>query len=149
MGRSMSWRIEGRLCVVVHTAQSPTNLEWQRFLIETTTSAAPADGRIIVLSRGGGPDGEQRKALSVAVGNRPKPRLALLTDSLLARTGLAAMRLLNPSMKAFGTKDVNEAFEFLKLSVAERERVAKLLVELENELGERTVEQPPTRSGTR
>jgi hypothetical protein len=148
MGRNMSWRMEGRLCVIVHSAKAPTNLEWQRFLVETTTSAAPAEGRLIVLSRGGGPDGEQRKALSVAVGSRPKPLLALLTDSILARTGLAAMRLLNPSMKAFGAKDFKEAFEFLKLTVAERERVAKLLVEVENELGESTEEHPPTRSGS-
>jgi hypothetical protein len=145
----MSWRVEGRLCVVVHGAQSPTNLEWQRYLVETMTTVAPADARVVILSRGGGPDGEQRKALTVAVGNRPKIPVAMLTDSVLARTGLAALRLLNPLMKAFATKELSEACEFLKLTVAERERLSVLLVELENELREGSAEQPPTRSGTR
>ncbi|HEV8551155.1 MAG TPA: hypothetical protein VGQ57_19035 [Polyangiaceae bacterium] len=56
------------------------------------------------------------------------------------------MSLFNPSMKAFPTAGLREAGEFLGLTVAERERVAQLLVELEREVGESTVPGPPARS---
>lgn len=148
MARNMSWRTEGRLNVVFHGPRSPTNLEWQRYVIDAVSSSARADTRVLVFSRGGAPDGYQRQTLITAVGRRASP-VALLTDSLIARAGIAAMRLFNPLMKAFATKDVMEASEFLGLTVAERERTARLLVELENELGESTADLPPTRSGVR
>lgn len=85
-----------------------------------------------------------RKALR----GRPSP-VALLTDNLIARTAIAAMRLFNPKMRAFPTGALKEAGEFLTLTVAERERVAALLVELEREVGESNVVEPPAGSGAR
>jgi hypothetical protein len=145
MGRNLSWRIEGRLIAVVHGSGSPTNLEWQRFLVDAVSSAAHSDPRVVVLSRGGAPDGYQRQAMNATLGSRPAP-VAMLTDSVIARTAIAAMRFFNPTMKAFATKDFKEASEYLGLTVTEHQRVARLLVELENELGESTADQPPSRS---
>jgi hypothetical protein len=148
MAPTMSWRLEGRLNVVVHSARSPTNLEWQRYVIDVVSRTVPPDARVVVLSRGGSPDGYQRQALITALGGRPKP-VALLTNSVIARTVIAAMRLFNPTMKAFTTSDLKGAGEFLGLTVAERERVAQLLVELESELGKSTADQLPARSEAR
>jgi hypothetical protein len=144
----MSWRTEGRVNVVVHGTRSPTNLEWQRYVIDAVESTLPGDGRVVVLSRGGGPDGYQRQALIKALDGRPKP-LAMLTDSVIARTAIGAMRLFNPTMKAFTTSDLEGASNFLRLTAAERERVAQLLIELENELRESTADQPPARAKAR
>ncbi len=36
MQRTMAWRFEGRLTVVVHGALNPSNLEWQRMLTDET-----------------------------------------------------------------------------------------------------------------
>jgi hypothetical protein len=135
----MVWRLDGRMNVVVHGTRSPTNLEWQRFLIDSSSTTIREDARVVVLSRGGGPDGYQREALSKALGKRRRP-VAILTDSVIARAGAAAMRLFNPTMKAFSPADLKGAGEFLGLTVTERERLAQLLVELEKELGESTVE---------
>jgi hypothetical protein len=148
MAPTMSWRLEGRLNVVVHSACSPTNLEWQRYMIDVVSRTVPPDARVVVLSRGGSPDGYQRQALVTALGGRPKP-VALLTASVIARTTIAAMRLFNPTMKAFTTSDLEGAGEFLGLTVAERERVAQLLVELESELDKSTADQLPARSEAR
>jgi len=142
----MSWRMEGRLSVAVHGTRAPTNLEWQRYVIDAVSSHARADTRVVVLSRGGSPDGSQRQTLMAGLRGRPSP-VALLTDKLIARTAIAAMSLFNPSMKAFPTTGLQEAGEFLGLSVTERERVAVLLVELEREVGESAVAEPPARSG--
>jgi hypothetical protein len=141
----MAWRMEGRLSVAVHGTHAPTNLEWQRYVIDAVSSNARDDTRVVVLSRGGSPDGSQRQTLMTGLRGRPSP-VALLTDRLLARTAIAAMSLFNPSMKAFPTAGLREAGEFLGLTVAERERVAQLLVELEREVGESTVPGPPARS---
>jgi hypothetical protein len=147
MARTMSWRTEGRLNVVFHGARSPTSLEWKRYVVDAMSSAR-ADGRVVVLSRGGSPDGFQRQELMTALRGRPSP-VALLTDNLIARTAIAAMRLFNPSMKAFPTAGLEGASAFLGLTVAERERVAELLIELEGEIGESTAGAPPAQSGTR
>jgi hypothetical protein len=135
----MVWRLDGRMNVVVHGTRSPTNLEWQRFLIDASSTTTREDARVVVLSRGGGPDGFQREALSKALGKRRRP-VAILTDSVMARAGAAAMRIFNPMMKAFSPADLKGAGEFLGLTVTERERLAQLLVELEKELGESMVE---------
>ena len=140
MSTTMSWRFEGRLNVVVHGTRSPTNLEWQRYVVDAVSRPMPPDTRVVVLSRGGSPDGYQRQALIKALGGRSKP-VAMLTDSTIARTAISAMRLFNPTMKAFTTRDLQGAGVFLGLTVAERERVAELLVELESELGKGTENQ--------
>lgn len=144
----MAWRMEGRLGVVVHGTTSPSNLEWQRFLNDAVSSALRDDTRVVVLSRGGAPDGSQRRAMATALGSRPKP-VAMLTDKVMVRTAIAAMRLFNFPMRAFPTGALVEAGEFLGLTIAERERVARVLVELETELHEGSAEQPSTRSGAR
>lgn len=142
MARTMAWRMEGRLNVAFHGPRAPTNLEWQRYVTEAASPVARDDVRVLVLSRGGSPDGHQRQILMTALRGRPKP-MALLTDKLVARTVVAAMSIFNPSMKAFPTTGLKEASDFLKLTAEERERVAQLLLELEREVGESTQAEPP------
>lgn len=145
MARSMSWRLEGRLNVVVHGSRSPSNLEWQRYVVDVASAAFPSDTRVVVLSRGGSPDGYQRQSLIAALRDQPKP-VALLTDNVVARTTIIAMRLFNPTMRAFSIGSLKEAGEFLGLSVDERERVAQLLFELQNELDESAPDHLPSDS---
>lgn len=134
--------MEGRLNVGFHGARAPTNLEWQRYVIEAVSFATRDDARVVVLSRGGSPDGQQRQTLMTALRGRPNP-MVLLTDNLIARTAITAMRFFNPSMRAFPTTGLKEAGDFLKLTAAERERVAAILVELEREVAETTEAEPP------
>ena len=150
MRRTMSWRTEGRLNVVYHGAFAPTNLEWQRYVTAVVvTSGARNDARVVVLSRGGSPDGSQRQTLAAAIRGRPKP-VALLTDKVLVRAGISAMSLFNPTMKAFAPTAIKEAGDFLGLTVAERERAAQLLVELEIEVdGMIVTAEPPGRTQSR
>lgn len=131
-----------------HGPRAPTNLEWQRYVNDAASSTTRSDTRVVVLSRGGSPDGPQRQTLMTALRGRARP-CALLTDQLIARTVVAALRIFNPSMRAFPTTGLKEAADFLGLTGAEQQRVAELLVELEREVGESAVAEPPIQSDTR
>jgi hypothetical protein len=78
----MAWQIDGGVNVVVHGTRSPTDLEWATYLNETGEASLRPDFCLLVLSRGGSPDGKQRTLLtsSIPKGAR-KPPVALLTDS--------------------------------------------------------------------
>ena len=133
MGRTMAWRVEGRLNVVVHGPKSPTNLEWARYLADLRVLKG-TNFRAIVFSHGGGPDGAQRRQLTAAFDNELKVPVALLTESILVRGVVGALRWFNPRFRAFGLNDMTEACSHLELSADERDRVRAIRSELELEL---------------
>jgi hypothetical protein len=129
----MTWRVEGRLNVVVHGPKSPTNLEWARYLADLRLLKG-TDFRVIVFSHGGSPDGVQRRQLTAAFDNEFKKPVALLTESILVRGVVGALRWFNPRFCAFGSNDVTAACDHLDLTADERDRVRALRAELEREL---------------
>jgi hypothetical protein len=133
MQRSMSWRFEGRLTVVVHGPKNPSNLEWQNMLTDEVARAQPEGGRTLIVSYGGGPDGHQRDLLAQRIGAKPTPT-AIMTKSVLVRAIAAALLFFNRSMKIFGLDERQAAYNFLGLSGAERESADRVRRELEAEL---------------
>ena len=137
MARTMTWRTEGRVQVVLHGKQSPSRLEWQRYLSDLLPNGAllHEERRIVVVSNGGAPDGEQRRQMAEVVGKWKKPPLALLTDSPIVRGMVAALRIFNPSMRAFRRDELASACLFLELAPGEAARVTELVAELRAEIG--------------
>ena len=133
MGPTMVWRIEGRLNVVVHGPSSPTNLEWTRYVADLRLLRGK-NFRVIVFSHGGGPDGVQRRQLTSAFDNELKLPVALLTESILVRGIVGALRWFNSQFRAFGLGEVNAACNHLDLTADERDRVRAIRSELEREL---------------
>jgi hypothetical protein len=129
----MVWRVEGRLNVVVHGPKSPTNLEWTRYLADLRVLKG-TDFRAIVFSHGGSPDGAQRRQLTAAFDNELKHPVALLTDSILVRGIVGALRWFNPRLRAFDVNDLTAGCSHLDLSADERDRVRAIRSELEREL---------------
>jgi|KBSSwiStaDraftv2_1062776.scaffolds.fasta_scaffold2257354_1 hypothetical protein len=134
MHRSMSWRFEGRLTIVVHGPKNPSNLEWQRLLTDEAVRGQPENGRTLIVSYGGGPDGHQREMLAQRIGSKPVPT-GIMTKSALVRAITAALLFFNRSMKVFGLEERKSAYDFLGLSVPERETAERVRRELEAELG--------------
>jgi hypothetical protein len=134
MTTSMCWRASGRMVVVVHGAQNPSNLEWQGLLKQIAERGRGGDLRVLVVSHGGGPDVDQRKALVRAVGSTPAP-VAIMTNSRLVRSMIAAMSFFNKLLLAVDLHDVSRAFTHLGLSGAEQLLAKKVRAELEKELG--------------
>jgi hypothetical protein len=138
----MAWRFEGRVAIVVHTAKSPSNLEWQRFLTEAAERASGAPKRVVVVSHGGTPDGDQRKQLMRAFQSDPAPT-AILSKSGLMRAVTSALSFFNPKMMSAGLDEGDRAFAFLGLTGDERVAVQRARSDLESELGLRgSVQQP-------
>lgn len=121
--------------ICVHGPRDPTNVEWQRYLNASGELAARGEVRILVLSRGGSPTGEQRRALIGQIGKKTWP-VALLTDNGVARMAIFAMRVFNPSMKASATTDLRGARDFLGLTTEECDRAAVIIQELEHDIAE-------------
>jgi len=132
----MTWRNEGRLNVVVHGAKAPSPLEWSRYLSEMS-GRKEDELRVVVFSYGGAPGGAQRLQLSSMVeGGDFRVPLALVTDTLLVRAMVGALRWFNPAIRAFALSETREAYEFLGLTTEERERVTAIREELESELAD-------------
>src|SRR3954468_13418638 len=98
MKRSMAWRFEGRLMVIVHGPSNPSNLEWQSLLTDEAAHADSQKERKMIVSYGGGPDGHQREILARQIGNKPVPT-CILTKSAMVRAITAALLFFNQRMK--------------------------------------------------
>ncbi|MEI9953047.1 MAG: hypothetical protein WDO74_29725 [Pseudomonadota bacterium] len=129
----MSWRFEGRLTVVVHSAENPSNLEWQRMLTEESARGQLEDGRTLIVSYGGGPDGHQRELLGRQIGRTPAPT-CIMTKSVLVRAITAALLFFNRNMKVVGLEERDRAYAFLGFSAQERDTADRLRRELEAEI---------------
>lgn len=130
----MAWRFEGRLTFVVHGPRNPTNLEWQSMLRDEAAHGHSDNGRTLIVSYGGGPDGHQRELLARQIGGKPQPT-CILTKSSVVRAITAALLFFNRSMKVFALDERGQAYDFLGLSSEERETANLVRAELEAELG--------------
>lgn len=130
----MAWRFEGRLTVVVHGHNNPSNLEWQSMLRDETARGRSENGRTLIVSHGGGPDGRQRELLTQQMTTRPAPT-CIMTASPLVRAITAALLFFNRGMKVVALDERERAYDFLGLSGTERTTADRLRRELEAEIG--------------
>jgi hypothetical protein len=131
---TMAWRFLGRVCLVVHGPKGPADLEWRTFVRTVTEHQAKFQGRVMVVSHGGGPDGHQRKLLTDAVAHAPAPTV-IMTSSSLMQAIAKALRFFNAKLRAVGLDENEHAFEFLGLTAAERIAAQAARSEIEVELG--------------
>jgi hypothetical protein len=134
MTPSMAWRFDGRLMVIVHTTNNPSNLEWQRMLHAEQERGRSELNRTLVVSYGGGPDSEQRKLLSQQMAKKPVP-ICVMTANGIVKAIASALLFFNRQMKVVGMDERSAAFDFLALSASERDAADRLRIELERELG--------------
>lgn len=134
MQRTMAWRYDGRLVVAVHGFQSPSSADWGQFLEDGVAHGLGTHLRILIVSHGGGPDGEQRKQLGELIGPAPAPTVVLTSNSLIV--GISrAVALFNPHLRVMGLTDSEAAYRALELTDEERAKVQKIRRELAVELG--------------
>src|SRR5262245_56575650 len=115
--KTMAWRVEGRLMVVVHGPQSPSTLEWEGVLRDDllrTKSGHEGERCTLVSTHGGGPDGDQRKRLQEQMDHQFAPT-CIMTKSVLVRGIVSALSFFNRRMKMVGLEDREAALEHLGL----------------------------------
>ncbi len=138
MQRSMAWRFQGRLTIVLHGPHNPSNLEWQNMLRDEAARGHVEHGRTLIVSYGGGPDGPQRELLGKQIGRKPAPT-AIMTKSAIVRAITSALLFFNRTMKVFGLEERNGAYDFLGLTRLERETADRIRSELEREVGSEVI----------
>src|SRR5688572_20883798 len=87
--KSVVWRVVGNVFVCVHTADAPTDAEWEQVL---TGLRAPmqSNGGILVFTEGGAPNARQRARLNEALAGRKLP-VSVITPSSIARAVATAI----------------------------------------------------------
>jgi hypothetical protein len=130
----MDWRRMARLVVTVHTAEVPSDEDWDAYMAGVHDYLPLEDQRVLVVSAGGGPNGKQRKMMVDAL-NGAKVPVAIITNSFLMRGAGIAVSWFNPSLKVLGPDELDAAVEYLGLTTWERVESARTLKQLEKGLG--------------
>lgn len=125
-----------RLFTVVYGVDAPTEEEWTRCLA-LFREREGRETRFLVESRGGGPDAKQRKTLAETLRNADT-RVAVMTDSIVARGILTALAWLGLPQRGFALHDLRAASEYLGLSSEELQHAGEELARLRYELGSDT-----------
>lgn len=96
--------------VLVHGVEAPSDDEWRAYLQDLERWLPEVVG-IVVVTDGGGPTSSQRRAGRelMARNRRNVIRVAVVTDSLLARGIVNALNLFNPGIRSFRPEAIKDA----------------------------------------
>jgi hypothetical protein len=117
--------------VVVHGKESPSDADWDR-MCEFLKQAASPEMRILVYTDGGAPSAVQRSKLNAVL--HMKPRVAILTTSLIARTAGTALRWFNDKIRIFGPHEIEAGLKHLQLTRTEETALRAALDDVRGEL---------------
>jgi hypothetical protein len=130
----MAKAITGRLIVCVHSADAPSDAEWDVILGMFGAAADLRMVRVLVFTLGGAPNARQRSKLNSLVGSE-RPRIAVLTPSAIARAAGTAISWFIPTLKMFDTDELDSALGHLDATRLDRDALTRTLSELRRELG--------------
>lgn len=129
----MTARRVGSVALLVQDEEPPLNEEWEEWL-RLLKSFGSEDGRVLVLTRGGGPTPHQRSRISQVVG-KPSLHVAVVTSSVKVRFIVSSVALVIPRIRSFPWDGLREAYLHLGLSPQEQEQVARNLAEMRKIVG--------------
>jgi len=118
--------------VFVHGDTAPTVEDWNLILGMWREIRDPRAFRVLVLTRGAAPNAGQRAELSKVLGGA-RPRIAILTSSLIPRLAGKAFTLFIPDFRVFDVSQVDAARSYLDLG-NDRPRAERMLSELRDDV---------------
>jgi hypothetical protein len=133
LGQTFAARFEANYSVVVHSDRQPTQADWNRLLQVYRNNPGPRTAPILVYTDGGAPDALQRAELVKVFGPK-RPRVAILTKSIIARAAAKAISLIVTELRVFNVDRVDSALEHLGLYEADKLTAARILSTLRQEL---------------
>jgi hypothetical protein len=119
VGKSFAAQFEDKYAVFVHADTPPTDAEWSRVVAEYQRVHDLRAFRVLVYTTGGAPTAAQRAQLVAALG-RTKPRIAILTKSVIARIAAKAVSLFVSELRVFDAHQLDAAIDYLELIGPER-----------------------------
>ena len=127
----VSRKVGLELLVLVQDAEPPSDSEWNAFL-ELLPSTMPRV-KILVVTKGGGPNVEQRKRLEATLGGARFP-VAVVSDSVKVRFVAATIALFHKEHRSFTVAELTGAFRHLHLTHAECDLATSAISELTQRL---------------
>ena len=129
--RTFAARWTDRYAVFVHGDAPPTNEEWGWVLDMWQKVHDPGSFRVLVYSRGAAPNAGQRAELNRVL-KGARPRIALLTPSIIPRVAGKAFALFIPDFQVFGPDQLAAALDYLELG-SDRSRAERTFAEVKEE----------------
>jgi hypothetical protein len=112
--------------IALHGSEPPTDDEWDGYMalgrgfFEQNPNG---DMRGFTVTLGGGPTSKQRAVLAEFFKGRPSPLAAVVTESVIARGIVTAIRWLSGVQgRAFRFRDYGQALEYVGITAAESPR---------------------------
>ena len=125
----------GPFVVIVHGREQPTDAAWEASL-EVVRSMSSLDRvRVLVYSAGGAPNGRQRAALN-KITSSLKMRIAVLTDSVIARAVRFALRWFDAQVQIFPPEEIEAALTHVEAMGQYRAMLRSTVVELRAGVGD-------------
>lgn len=135
----------GDTMTMVHTADAPTDEEWEAMLAHYRAHRAP---RVIVFTEGGGPNTLQRGRLNDTLAGTVV-KTAIVSASQVIRGVVTALSWFNPGIRSFSPDRAAQALSYLGVPPGEHDRHMQQVVMLSRQLrpeGLRCVIWPGIRS---
>jgi hypothetical protein len=133
LGQTFAGRIEATYSVFVHSDRSPTASDWSRIVAAVRAVPSVSTIPILVYTDGGAPDAAQRAEI-LRVFGPTRPRIAILTKSVIARVAAKALSLLATELRVFDINQVDAALSHLRLSESDKVNAQRALMTLKQEL---------------
>jgi hypothetical protein len=134
--KTMVYKLVGQVLVTLHTEKSPDDQEWEPYFRFSTT-LPPTCRRMLVISRGGGPNAKQRKYVNEAYTKDVKMTVAVVNDSTMVRGIVTALGWFNSHIKPFPYTDtgLEDAFKYLDIQGKEAGHLLAEIRKMKLELG--------------
>ena len=120
----------GSTILKYHNEDKPADDEWDVF-VEALRTAGPGTTAILTLTDGGGPTPTQRKRAAQAILTRDEPiPAAVLSDSMVVRGMITAVKWMGVSIAAFRPSELDEALGYLGLPLASKRPIEEAFARL-------------------
>jgi hypothetical protein len=116
--------------VFVENECPPSEKEWDEFLAILADNRQQLPKiRLLVITAGGAPDPHQRKRLAQTLNGTPM-LVSTVSDSMKTRFVAATISLFHRDFRLFSTKELEQAYDHLRLSQSERRQVEAAVIEM-------------------
>jgi hypothetical protein len=131
---TLLWKVVGSVMVVRENKETPSDMEWDAFIAATTEYRKRVDMlRVLIITDGGGPNGNQRSKIKDAIGDK-QFKSAVVSDAIKIRFIASAIMLISKNHASFTTREASGAYTHLALTADERRKVDECVVQLDAEL---------------
>lgn len=125
------------LLLSVHGEPAPTDEEWHRYCEWIPGLLSHPNAAAIVITDGGAPSSAQREQMRKALGTAAR-WTAVITDKVMVRGVVTAIRWFNPKVCAFAPWELPEALKFVGVSGDQVQSLREVWLALDKQLEPRS-----------